>query len=128
MDKEKRTFQYSYSASQQAKIKKIREKYEPKMKTPKEDKMEQLRRLDESATRPGTIVSVIVGIVGTLLLGVGMSCTMVWAGKWFIPGIIIGVVGLIGLSMALPIYNYITKKQREKLAPEIMRLTDELMK
>lgn len=128
MDKEKRTFQYSYSASQQAEIKKIREKYEPKKKTPKEDKMEQLRRLDESATRPGTMVSVIVGIVGTLLLGVGMSCTMVWAGKWFIPGIIIGVVGLIGLSMALPIYNYITKKQREKLAPEIMRLTDELMK
>lgn len=128
MDKEKRTFQYSYSASQQAEIKKIREKYEPKMKTPKEDKIEQLRRLDESATRPGTIVSVIVGIVGTLLLGVGMSCTMVWAGKWFIPGIIIGVVGLIGLSMALPIYNYFTKKQREKLAPEIMRLTDELMK
>ena len=90
--------------------------------------MEQLRHLDESATKPGMIVSIIVGIVGTLLLGVGMSCTMVWAEKWFVPGIIIGVVGLIGLSMALPVYNYITKKQREKLAPEILKLTDELMK
>jgi len=128
MEKEEKTFQYSYSASQQAEIKKIREKYEPEKKTPKEDKMEQLRHLDESATKPGMIVSIIVGIVGTLLLGVGMSCTMVWAEKWFVPGIIIGVVGLIGLSMALPVYNYITKKQREKLAPEILKLTDELMK
>lgn len=128
MEKEEKTFQYSYSVSQQAEIKKIREKYEPEKKTPKEDKMEQLRHLDESTTKPGMIVSIIVGIVGTLLLGVGMSCTMVWAGKWFVPGIIIGVVGLIGLSMALPVYNYITKKQREKLAPEILKLTDELMK
>ena len=73
MEKEEKTFQYSYSASQQAEIKKIREKYEPEKKTPKEDKMEQLRHLDESATKPGMIVSIIVGIVGTLLLGVGMS-------------------------------------------------------
>lgn len=123
---ENKTFRYTYSASQQAEIKRIREKYAPP--TQEEDKMERLRRLDASVTRPGAIVSLTVGIISTLLLGVGMCCTMVWTGALFIPGIIIGVIGIIGVIAAYPIYNRITKKQREKLAPEIMRLSDELMK
>ena len=53
---------------------------------------------------------------------------MVWAETLFIPGIIIGIVGIIGICAAYPLYVRITKKQREKLAPEIMRLADELMK
>lgn len=124
MEDKKETFTYSYSSSQQAEVKSIREKYVPK----EEDKMEQLRRLDESATRPGTIAALAVGILSTLVLGVGMCCTMVWAGRWFIPGIIIGVVGIFGVMSAYPIYSQITKKRREKIAPEILRLTDELMK
>lgn len=88
--------------------------------------MEQLRQLDESATRPGTIAAIVVGIIGALLLGIGMCCTMVWAGQFFIPGIIIGVIGIAVVIAAYPIYNRITGKRREKLAPEIMRLTDEL--
>lgn len=126
MDEKKETFNYTYSASQQQEIKKIREKYvQP---TQEEDKMEQLRRLDQSVTRSGTVVSLIVGIIGTLIMGAGMSCTMVWAETMFIPGIIIGVIGMIGIICAYPVYSCITKKQREKLAPEIIRLTDELMK
>ena len=124
MEEQKGTFTYKYSASQQAEIKKIREKYIPK----EENKMEQLRRLDESATRPGMIAALIVGILSTLVLGIGMCCCMVWAEKLFFAGIIIGIIGLLGVAAAYPLYAHITKKQREKLAPEIMRLTDELMK
>ena len=90
--------------------------------------MEQLRKLDASVTKPGTIVSLIVGIISALIMGAGMSCTMVWGETLFIPGIVIGVIGMIGVIAAYPIYSRITKKQREKLAPEIMRLSDELMK
>ena len=125
MDDKKETFNYTYSASQQQEIKRIREKYTAP--TQEEDKMERLRRLDQSVTKPGTIVSLTVGIISTLIFGFGMSCTMVWEGL-MIPGIIIGVVGMIGVIAAYPIYNFITKKQREKLAPEIIRLSDELMK
>ena len=89
--------------------------------------MERLRRLDESVTRKGTIVALVSGIVGALILGLGMSCCMVWGGIWFIPGIIIGIVGIALASVAYPLYNVITKKEREKIAPEIIRLTDELM-
>lgn len=126
MDEKKGTFNYTYSASQQQEIKKIREKYA--QPTQEEDKMERLRKLDASVTKPGTILSLIVGIISALILGVGMCCTMVWAETLFIPGIFIGIVGIIGVIAAYPIYTRITKKQREKLAPEIMRLSDELMK
>lgn len=120
------TFNYTYSAAQQDEIKKIREKYSaPKER---EDKMEQLRRLDRSVTKPGTIVSLIVGIVSSLIMGTGMSMCMVWADKLFIPGIIVGVAGMIGVIVAYPLYSLVTKRRREKLAPEIIRLSDELMK
>ena len=125
MEEKKETFNYTYSASQQEEIKSIREKYAPP--THEEDKMERLRRLDQSVTKPGTIVSLIVGIIGALIMGTGMSCVMVWK-NLMVPGIIIGVIGMIGVVAAYPVYVRITKKQREKLAPEILRLSDELMK
>lgn len=123
-NKNNETFTYSYSAKQQEEIKNIRKKYLP----PEEDKMEQLRRLDASVTTPGIIASLAAGILGTLILGVGMCCCMVWSGVWFIPGIIIGVTGIIILALAYPLYVKLTERQRKKLAPEIIRLTEELMK
>ena len=127
MEEKKETFTYTYSAKEQEEIKKIRDKYAPPTK--EENSMEQLRRLDESATKGATVVSLVVGIISALLLGVGMCCTMVpgWE-QYFIPGIAIGVVGIIGVIAAYPIYNHMVKRKREKLAPEIMRLSDELMK
>ena len=69
-----------------------------------------------------------MGIIGALTLGIGMCCAMVWMGQWFVPGIVIGIVGIILVSLAYPLYTHITQKEREKVAPEILRLTDELMK
>ena len=126
MEEKKETFNYTYSATQQEEIRSIREKY--MRPTPEEDKMERLRRLDASVTRLGTIVSLMVGIISALILGIGMCCTMVWVETFFIPGIFIGVIGIAGVIAAYPVYDYITKKQREKLAPEILRLSDELIK
>lgn len=117
-------FTYSYSASRQEEINAIREKYLPKT----ENKMDQLRKLDQSVTKKGTMISIIVGIIGALLLGVGMCCTMVWADKFFVLGIIVGVIGIAIISAAYPIYNKITKREKEKIAPLIIKLTDELTK
>lgn len=118
------TFHYTYSAAEQDEIRKIREKYMP----PEADKMEQLRQLDRSVTQKGTVVSLIIGVIGTLMMGIGMCCTMVFEDVWFIPGVIIGLVGIGTLALAYPVYNRITQKERQRLAPEILRLTDELMK
>lgn len=126
MNEQKESFHYTYSAPQQAEIKRIREKYAPV--TQAEDKMERLRRLDKSVTLPGTMAALAVGIISTLIFGVGMCCTLVWAELYFVPGIFIGLAGIGGIACAYPLFAYITKKRRQKLAPEILQLTDELAK
>lgn len=118
------SFKYTYSANQQEEIKKIREKYLPQ----EEDKMEQLRRLDASVTQKANLVSLILGIAGALIMGIGMSCCLVWGEGLFVPGIIVGIIGIAGVASAYPVYINLVKKERERVAPEIIRLTDELMK
>ena len=133
-NKEKETFNYTYSAKEQEEIKAIRKKYAVQEKT--EDKMEQLRRLDAAVTQKATSVSLVFGVIGALILGMGMSLAMTDIGKIIgllggmamLVGILIGIVGIVLVCVAYPIYNSIIKKEREKIAPEIIRLTDELMK
>ena len=130
----KETFNYTYSAKEQEEIKAIRNKYVAKEET--EDKMTQLRRLDNNATQKATVVSLVFGIVGALILGIGMSLAMTEIGKILalseftsmLIGISIGIVGIVLISLAYPLYNKVLKIEREKIAPEIIRLTDELMK
>ena len=133
-NREENGFVYNYSAKEQAEVKRIREKY---MSAPKaEDKMARLRKLDASVTRAAQIVALIFGIVGALILGLGMSIIMTDLSEFMglnndtamIVGIIIGIVGGALVSVAYPIYNAIVKIKRKKIAPEIIRLTDELMK
>lgn len=133
-NQEKNGFTYTYSAKEQAELKRIRDKYTTP--TEIEDKMARLRRLDASVTQTAQAVALAFGIIGTLILGFGMSLCMTELGEilgvkgdmtMFI-GITVGVVGGIIASLAYPIYNAIVKKKRKKLAPEIIRLTDELMK
>ncbi|MBE5949766.1 MAG: DUF2207 domain-containing protein [Lachnospiraceae bacterium] len=118
------TFNYTYSAKQQEEIKQIRSKYMPK----EEDKMERLRKLDRSVTMKGTMYSIMVGVIGTLILGAGMSLALVWGDTLFVLGIIVGIIGLVVLGVAYPLFQKITKQEREKIAPEIIKLTEELMK
>ena len=130
----KETFNYTYSAKEQDEIKAIRKKYAAPEET--EDKMVQLRRLDASVTQKAQAVSLVFGVIGALILGFGMSLAMTdlgeilgsYRGMAMLFGIIIGIVGIVLVSLAYPLYNRIVKKEREKIAPEIIRLTDELMK
>lgn len=131
-NKEKETFNYTYSAKEQAEIQNIRKKYAAPEQ--QEDKMEQLRRLDASVYSKATTAALIVGIFGTLIIGIGMSLVMTDIGAALgtivamIIGIGVGVIGIVLVCLAYPVYNRTLKKEREKIAPEILRLTDELMK
>ncbi|MGN0554795.1 MAG: hypothetical protein ACI4LI_02730 [Candidatus Fimenecus sp.] len=116
------TFEYTYSAPQQAEIKKIREKYLPKAE--REDKLEQLRRLDRSVERPGMIAALTLGIVGMLIFGTGLCCVMVWAR--FVLGVAVGTVGIAVAAVAYPVYKRIHAERRRKVAPLILKLTEEL--
>lgn len=119
-----KSFEYTYSAKQQAEIEQIRKKYLPK----EESKMEQLRKLDRDVTKPGTIWSLVLGIAGALIFGGGMACVLEFAGTLLIPGIVLGLAGILILSAAYPVYRKITERQKEKIAPRILALTEELLK
>lgn len=117
-------FTYTYSAQEQEEIKKIRNKYLPKNQN--STVMEQIRSLDKKVEKPGTIISLIFGIIGTLVFGTGMSCALVWNQNLFVLGIIFGIVGILIAAAAYPLYFVITKKQKEKIAPVILKLTENI--
>ena len=125
---ENHSFEYTYSAQQQQEVEEIRKAYLPK----EEDKMEQLRKLHAVPTQKAQVVSLAVGIIGGLILGTGMSLCMTELGTalgmfaMFL-GCLIGLIGLVMVALAYPIYNRILRKERERIAPEILRLADELM-
>ena len=137
MDSNKQNgFSYTYSAEEQEELKRIRAKYIPESKGEDEDKMELLRKLDGSVAKTAQLVSLTIGIIGTLTLGFGMSLCMTDIGAALgmdgslsiIVGIAVGAIGGVAAAVAYPIYNAIVRVKQRKLAPEIIRLTDELLK
>ena len=132
MSQENQSFHYSYSAKEQEEIRKIRERY-TKPQSESVDKMEQLRRLDAGVTKKATAAALVVGILSTIIMGTGMSLVMTdfgaVLGSLAVPvGIVVGLAGMIGAALADPVYQHTLKKEQSRIAPEILRLTDELMK
>lgn len=133
-NKSENGFSYSYSAREQEEIKRIRKKYAEDSARTDESSIERLRRLDASVTKKGTVASIIVGVISSIVMGAGMSLIMTDIGA-FLPemlalfiGIAVGVVGMVGVALAYPIYKAITKKERERIAPEVLRISEELLK
>jgi len=125
----KENFSYTYSAQQQKEIEEIRKKYIPQ----EEDKMEQLRKLHGIPAQKAQAASLAVGVTGALIMGTGLSLVMTDFGAALgslapVLGIVIGILGMVLVALAYPTYNRVLKKQREKIAPEILRLSDELLK
>ena len=125
----KEGFSFTYSAQQQKEIEAIRKKYLPK----EADKMQQLRKLHAVPTQKAQAWAIAVGVIGALIMGTGMSFAMTDIGAALgslamVIGILVGIVGMVLVALAYPLYNRVLKKQREKIAPEILRLSDELLK
>ena len=125
----KESFNFTYSAAQQQEIESIRKKYLPK----EIDKMEQLRKLHHSASQKAQAWAIAVGVIGALIMGTGMSLAMTDIGTALgslamILGIAVGIGGMVLIAFAYPLYNHVLKKQREKIAPEVLKISDELPK
>ena len=127
--KEQETFTMTYSATQQEEVQKIRDKYMKK----EESKMESLRKLDEAVTNKATTKALVIGILGALILGTGMSLFMTEFGNVLgslkpILGIGVGILGMLLVAVAYPVYQKTLAKEKEKAASEILRLSEELLK
>lgn len=123
------SFEYTYSAAQQQEIESIRSKYLPR----EEDKMERLRKLHHSTTQKAQAWAITLCVIGTLIFGTGMSLCLTdlaanLGNMSMVLGILTGVAGLGMVALAYPLYNTVLKKERQRIAPEILRLTDELLK
>ena len=125
---ENHSFEYTYSARRQQEVEEIRKAYLPK----EEDKMAQLRKLHAMPTRKAQAASITLGVIGALILGTGMSLCMTELGTALgslsmVVGITVGIVGIILMVLAYPVFRQRLKRERETIAPEILRLTDELL-
>ena len=94
--------------------------------------MEQLRKLHAIPTQKAQAASLAVGVIGAMILGTGMSLCMTelsgfLGGTAMFIGIPVGIVGMVLVALAYPLYNSVLEKERKKIAPEILRLSDELL-
>jgi hypothetical protein len=105
---------------------KIASEYAPK----KTSKVVALKKLDRKAKQIAEVFAYTFGIICTLLLGTGMSFAMgVIGGKdttSMVIGIIIGVVGILGVSINYFIYKKLIAKGKEKYGSDIIRLAKEI--
>ena len=121
MEPESKAVNITYSAQEQQELNAIRAKYTAKGKS-QSPKLEQIKKLDAQVESKAMITGLSVGILSTLVMGGGMSLTLS-VGQPVI-GILVSVVGLVGMLAAWPLYQRVLKKEREKAAPEILRLSE----
>lgn len=121
MENKKETVSITYSAEEQKELNAIRAKYVPKGRKPLTN-LDKAKAIDARVESKGTIAGLAVGIIGALIMGLGMACVLVWDKMAL--GILIGLLGLAGAFFAWPLYQKVLAKQREKAAPEILRLSE----
>lgn len=121
---ENTTFHYTYSAARNKEVESIRNKYIPR----EESKLERLKKLDLRVQMAGTIESLCFGIVGALVFGIGKCFFLdVFAGAAWLSALFM-IIGSLIMIPAYPIYRKIAQKTKAELTPEILRLSEEIMK
>ena len=105
---------------------KIASEYAPK----KTSKVVALKKLDKKAKQGAQIFSLTFGIISSLVMGTGMSFAMGVIGgnntTSMVIGIIIGLVGILGVSINYFIYKKLIAKGKEKYGSDIIRLAQEI--
>lgn len=123
---ENKQFNYTYRApteEERREIESIKRQYEaPKTE---EGKLERLRKLNNYVNGLATAVSLVVGVIGLLIFGLGLAMVLEWS--LLIWGILVMVVGIPPIAIAYPLYNKILKRNKEKYGKEILQLSEELL-
>lgn len=119
-------FNFKYTAPSQEErkeIERIRRQYATQEQT--ESKIEKLRRLDSLVKNTAIIVSLVLGVIGTLILGLGLTMILEW--NIWLWGIVLMVIGSVPMAIAYPVYQSTLNKGKKKYGDEIVRLSEELL-
>lgn len=111
-------------------VQKIRTQY-----TEKENaQLDELKQLDAKVKRPANVFAYVFGSIGAIIMGAGMSLVMTDIGSVIgmdnalVPGIMIGIVGMLMAIINYPVYKGILGVRRRKYADEIIALSDKITK
>ena len=114
---------------QQFMAQKIRTQYMEK--TPSE--LETLRELDAKVKRPANVFAYVFGSISAIIMGAGMSLVMTDIGaiigmdSTMLPGIVIGLVGMVMALVNYPMYKGILNSRKKKYGAEILMLSEKIM-
>ena len=116
--------------SQNFMVEKIRTQYMEKEST----ELDALRQLDAKVKRPANVFAYVFGSISAIIMGSGMSLVMTDIGPTLgmtaamIPGILIGIAGMLAAIINYPIYKAILGSRRKKYADKIIALSNKIMK
>ena len=122
-------FSYTYSAKENQQVLSIRDKYLPQEK----NEVEKLMELDAKVKRPANVFAYTYGSASAIVMGAGMSLVMTDIGAMIglvstmVPGIAIGIVGMVMALFTYPIHKRMLANRRKKFAPEIIKLSEKIM-
>jgi hypothetical protein len=114
---------------QQFMAQKIRTQYMEKQST----ELDALRELDARVKRPANVFAYVFGSIGAIVMGAGMSLVMTDIGatigmeSTMLPGIVIGIVGMVMALVNYPIYKGILGSRKKKYGAKILALSDKIM-
>lgn len=111
-------------------VQKIRAQY-----TESEDsQLDELKKMDNKVKKPANVFAYVFGSISAVIMGSGMSLVMTDIGGTIgienpmLPGIVIGVAGMIMAIINYPVYKRFLNSRRKKYADEIIAISDKIMK
>ncbi len=114
---------------QQFMAQKIRTQYVEKQPS----ELEELRALDAKVKRPANVFAYVFGSISAIIMGAGMSLVMTEIGDTLgmsdpmLPGIVIGIVGMIMALVNYPMYKGILGSRKKKYAPQILKMSEKMI-
>lgn len=104
----------------------IASEYAPK----KTSKLVALKKLDRKVKQGPEIFGYSLGVISSLILGIGMCFSMGVLGNNSLPmilmGVGIGILGIVGVSVNYPIYKKILKSRKMKYGNDIIQLANDI--
>lgn len=111
-------------------VQKIRSQYTEQEHT----QLDALKALDAKVKKPAKVFGWVYGTIGAIVMGSGMSLVLTDLGSILgianslVPGIAVGIVGLVMSCTTYPIYRKILASRKKKYAREVLALSEQVLK